>query len=126
MLQAYSNNITVEANQAIPFNNTQLLKGCTAAHNSPATFELNKCGTYLVTFNGSAATDVTAQAFVNGVARPGAQGIGPAVAFSDTVVVPNNNCKCNPCTSPTIVQVKNTGAAAETFDVANIIITKLN
>lgn len=125
MIQAYSNNVTVEANQAIPFNNTQLIKGCTAAHSSPATFELNKCGTYLVSFNGSAAADFTAQIFVNGVARPAAQGTGTAVAFSDTVVVPNNNCRCNPCTAPTIVQVLNTGAAAETLDVANIIITKI-
>ena len=125
MVQAYSNNITVETDQAIPFNSTQLLKGCTVAHGSPATFELNKCGVYLVSFNGSAAAAVTAQIFVNGVARPGAQATGTAIAFSDTIVVPNNNCICDPCTAPAVVQVKNTGAAAETFLTANAIITKI-
>lgn len=125
MIQAYSNNITVESAQAIPFNNTQTYKGCTVAHGSPATFELNKCGVYLVEFNGSAAAAVSAQLYVNGVARPGAQATGTAVAFSDTIVVPNDNSRCNPCTSPTVVQVVNTGAAAGTFDVTNIIITKI-
>ena len=125
MIQAYSNNITVEQNQAVPFNNTQTIKGCTVAHNSPASFELNKSGVYLCEFNASAAAAASVQLYVDGVAQAAAQGTGTSIAFSHTITVKEDNCRCNPCTSPVVVQAVNVGTAAETFTVANMVITKI-
>ena len=42
MIQAYSQNITVNAMQAIPFNSVSIQKGCTATQNGATTFNLNK------------------------------------------------------------------------------------
>lgn len=48
MLEAYSNNIAVATNSAIPFNNVTIEKGCTAKIESSATISLNKTGVYMV------------------------------------------------------------------------------
>ena len=125
MIQAYSNNIEVAANEAIPFNSNQTFKGCTVCHNSAASFELNKAGIYLIDFSATAAAAATVQLFVNGVAQAAAQATGTSISFPHTVVVPNNNSRCDPCSSPVTIQVINTGETAATFDVANIVITKI-
>jgi len=63
MLQAYSSNITFEANSAIPFNNLVIDKGRAENLTAPASIEINQRGVYLIKVNGygtgSAAGDNT-------------------------------------------------------------------
>lgn len=122
MIESYSINIGVGANTAIPFNNTTIKKGCTVEKTGTSSFELNKCGVYCVAFDGSSTAASTVQLYKNGVAQPQAQSVGQSVGFYTLVQVPHDNNNCC-CTSPTIVQVMNTGAS--TFSNANICITKL-
>ena len=74
MLQAYSSNLAVEANAVIPFNNVVLDKGNAESLSAPGTFQLNQRGVYLVEMDGfatpDAATAVSIQLMVNGVAQP--------------------------------------------------------
>ena len=124
MLEAYSLNVTVPADTAIPFNNLTLQKGCTATLNGVATIELNKCGVYLVECNASSATASTIQLFKNGVAQPQAQSTGNSPCFSTLVQVPTSNSTCC-CSSPTLIQIRNAGTAPATFTDANICVTKV-
>jgi hypothetical protein len=57
MLQVYSDNLTVAANQAFPFNNVFVDKGCSEVLSAPATIQLNKRGIYLVEMDGFATPD---------------------------------------------------------------------
>ena len=122
MLEAYSLNVTVTANSAIPFNNVTIEKGCTARLTAPATIELNKKGVYIVYFDGVAGTSTTVQLYKDGVAQPQAQSTGTAVSFVTLVQVPNDNC-CACSSSPTVLRVVNTTAG--TFTNANVAVTKL-
>lgn len=122
MLEAYSLNVTVDANSAIPFNNVSLSKGCTAVLASPATIQLNKCGVYMVAVDVSTADTVTVQLFKDDVAQPQALSTGTSPSFTTLVQVDHNNCSCA-CSSPTLIQVKTT--AATTFTDANIVVTKI-
>lgn len=122
MVEAYSLNVTVGANSNIPFNSTSLIKGCTATHPSPDTFELNKCGVYMVSVDISTTTSTTVQLYKNGVAQPQAQSTGLSPSFITLVQVTENNSNC-PCSSPTVIQVRNT--VAGTLTDANIVITKV-
>lgn len=133
MIQAYSRNITVEADTAIPFNNVTLKKGCSAVQSGPATFQLNKAGIYMVSCNASltptAAGEVSIQLSKNGILQPEAISIEQGTADAPTSmsfctlvqVQENNTCSC--CTSPTNIQIIN--SAAGVFPIANIVITKL-
>ena len=135
MLQAYSSNLTVATNAAFNFNNVTVDKGCAERLSGPASIELNKQGVYLVEVDGfgtaGAATLVSAQLFVNGVAQPQAidsfTGVADdvgAFSFKSLVQVENNNCACNCATSPTVLQVRN-GITELTDAHINIIVTKL-
>ena len=133
MIEAYSTNITVAENTAIPFNNIVIEKGCTAKMVAPATIELNKAGVYYVSVNASAEPsavgDVSIQLAKNGLDQPQAQSVITGVvgdlstlSFSTLVQVPQNNtCSCT--TSPTTIQVINGPAA--TYDNINITVTKI-
>lgn len=122
MLEAYSVNQTVGANAAIPFNNVSIRKGCTATLNGVSTIELNKCGVYMIAFDGTAGASTLVQLYKDGVAQPQAQSTGTTVSFVTLVQVPqNNNCNC--CTSPVTLRVIN--GTAGTFTNANITITKV-
>lgn len=122
MLEAYSLNVAVGANAAIPFNNTSVEKGCTARLSAPATIELNKCGVYMVAFDGVASAATTVQLSKDGVLQPQAQSTGTTVSFVTLVQVPtNNSCCC--CSSPVTLRVLNT--VAGTFTNANIVVTKV-
>ena len=123
MLEAYSLNITAGANSTIPFNSTSLIKGCTVTHPSPDTFNLNKCGVYMVEVDVSASAATTIQLFKDGVAQPQAQSTGNSPSFTTLVQASHNNCDC-PCASPTVLQIKNT--VAGTLTDANIVITKVS
>ena len=122
MLESYSLNIAVAANTAIPFNNDSVTKGCTATHSAPSTIELNKCGVYMVSFDGVAGASTTVQLYKDGVAQPQAQSTGTTLSFVTLVQVDHNNTNCC-CTSPVTLRVINTTAA--TFTNANIVVTKI-
>lgn len=124
MLEAYSLNVTVATDSAVPFNNVTVEKGCTAVLNGVSTIELNKCGVYMVECHASSATASTIQLFKDGVALPQAQSTGTSPSFTTLVQVPTNNTSCC-CSSPVTLQVKNTGSASATFTNANIVVTKI-
>lgn len=135
MLQAYSSNLTMNANTVFPFNNAVLDKGCAEKLAAPATIQLNQRGVYLVEVDGfgtgAAAGTNTAQLYVNGVAQP--QGISSYTTaaaditnfgFKTFVQVAENNCNCNCTSSPTILQVMN-GEQELTDAHINIVVTKI-
>ena len=136
MLQVYSSNLAVAANTVFPFNNVVIDKGCAENLSAPATIELNKQGVYLVEMDGfatpDAATEVSVQLVVNGVAQPQAITSFVPAAVTDTrtfgfktlVRVLENNCQCNCLTSPTTLQFMN-GDTALTDAHINVVITKI-
>ena len=124
MLEAYSLNVTVPAATNIPFNNITLEKGCTVDLNGVSTIELNKCGVYMIAFDGSLGTATTVQLYKDGVALPQAQSTGASPSFVTLVQVSENNSRCC-CTSPTLIQIRNTGTAAATFTDVNVCVTKV-
>ena len=124
MLEAYSTNIDVAEDTAIPFNSTTLTKGCTVTHPSADTFNLNKCGVYMIGVDTSSEAEATIQLFKDGVAQGQAQSTGGSHQSFVTLVQCDKNNSCCPCASPTSIQIMNTGAAA-TLASANICITKV-
>lgn len=135
MLQCYSSNLSVAENTAFPFNNVVVDKGCAETLSAPATIQLNKRGVYLVEVDGygtpAAATLVSAQLYVNGVARPeaissftGVASSADTFSFKTLVQVAENNCPCNCTTSPTVLQVLN-GITALTDAHINMVVTKI-
>lgn len=125
MLQAYSLNVEVAADTAIPFNSASANKGCADVLVSPTTIELNKRGVYLVMFNSSLEAATTVQLTKDGVAQPQAQSTGTNPNFSTLVQVDRDTCGCC-CSSPTTLQIKNTGDAAATFIDCNVVVIKLS
>lgn len=133
MLEAYSTNLTLVADQAIPLNNVTIQKGCTAVLSAPATIQLNKCGVYMISCNMSAtstnAGDVSIQLSKNGIPQPQAiatesvEAAGTAnLAFTTLVQVTSNNSNC-PCASPTLIQIINDAAVTEAN--VNVVVTKI-
>lgn len=124
MLQAYSLNVTVPTDSAVPFNNVSVKKGCTVNMNGVSSIELNKCGVYMVSVDSSAVAASTLQLFKNGIAQAQAQATGTTPSFVSLIQVPqNNSCCC--CSEPTVIQVKNVGDASATLSDANIVVTKV-
>ena len=136
MLQAYSSNLAVEANAVIPFNNVVLDKGNAESLSAPGTFQLNQRGVYLVEMDGfatpDAATAVSIQLMVNGVAQPQAITSFVPASVTDTrtfgfktfVRAFENNCPCNCLTSPTTLQFLNSDTALTDMHI-NVVITKI-
>lgn len=136
MLQVYSDNLSVAAEQAFPFNNVVMDKGCAETLSAPATIQLNKRGVYLVEVDGyatpDATTQVTVQLYVNGVAQPQAKSgfMGTAITATDNfgfktfVRVQENNCNCNCLTSPTILQVMNLETSLSDAHI-NVVVTQI-
>ena len=136
MLQVYSSNLAVEANTVFPFNNVIVDKGCGENLSAPATIQLNKRGIYLVEMDGfatpDAATEVSVQLMVNGVAQPQAISSFVPAAVTDTrtfgfktlVRVLENNCQCNCLTAPTTLQFMN-GDTALTDAHINVVVTQI-
>lgn len=136
MLETYSQNITVQQNTAIPFNNVSIEKGCTATKTATNTIALNKCGVYIVEFDAVASTTGTAGNIVvqmskNNILQPQALTATASTAATDVqalgfktlVQVQNNNSNCC-CSSPTVLRFENTGIAA-TYVQANVVVTKI-
>ena len=136
MLQVYSDNLAVAANAVFPFNNVVIDKGCAENLSAPATIQLNKAGVYLVEMDGfatpDAATEVSVQLMVNGVAQPQAISTFVPAAITDTrtfgfksfVRVLENNCQCNYLTAPTTLQFMNGDTALSDAHI-NVVITKI-
>lgn len=136
MLQVYSSNLAVDANAMFPFNNVVMDKGCGEVLSAPATIQLNKAGVYLVEMDGfatpDAATEVSVQLVVNGVAQPQAISTFVPAAITDTrtfgfktfVRVLENNCRCNCLTSPTTLQFVNGDTALSDAHI-NVVVTKI-
>lgn len=124
MLEAYSLNVAVDTNTAIPFNSVSLNKGCEEELTSSATIELNRKGVYEVSFDSSLETATTVQLFKDGVAQPQAQSTGTTPNFSTLVQVGRNNCGCC-CSSPVTIQIKNVGSATSTFSNCNVVVRRL-
>ena len=136
MLQVYSDNLAVAANTVYPFNNVVVDKGCAENLSAPATIQLNKVGIYLVEMDGfatpDAATEVSVQLMVNGVAQPQAISTFVPAAVTDTrtfgfktfVRVLENNCPCNCLTAPTTLQFMNGDTAVSDAHI-NVVITKI-
>ena len=134
MLSMYSLNVDVAEGGSIPFNNIKIQKGTTAVHNAPATIQLNRSGVYMVSVDASitpaAAGDVSIQLAQNSSLVLGASSIATGTAATTTTlsfttlvqVRDNNTCACN--TSPTTLQIINTGQAG-TFPVVNVTVTKI-
>lgn len=123
MLQAYSIGKVVAANGIVPFDNVVVDKGCSESLTGAGTIELNKCGVYLVSVNGSAAAETTLQLLRNGVSLPQAQSTGTSLSFETIVQVEKNNCQCNPCSTPVTIQVSNT--IATTLNDVNVVVYKI-
>ena len=136
MLQVYSDNLAVSANTVFPFNNVVIDKGCAENLSAPATIQLNKAGIYLVEMDGfatpDAATEVSIQLMVNGVAQPQAITSFVPAAITDTrafgfksfVRVLENNCQCNCLSAPTTLQFMNGDTALSDAHI-NVVITKI-
>ena len=136
MLQVYSDNLTVAANQAFPFNNVFVDKGCSEVLSAPATIQLNKRGIYLVEADGfatpDAVDDITVQLYVNNVAQPQAISTSSVTAITDIktfgfktlVRVLQDNCNCNCFSSPTTLQILNNGVAISDAHI-NVCVTKI-
>lgn len=122
MLEAYSTNVAVAADAAIPFNNVVIQKGNTAVLSGAQTVELNKCGVYMVEIDGTASASTTVQMAKNGVVQPQAQSTGTAFGFQTLVQVPRSNTSCC-CSSPTLIQF--TADAAVTLTNVNVVVTKV-
>ena len=130
MLEYFSKNANIElgaigAESIVPFSNQRLLKGCTASMNGNS-IQINKCGVYGVDcdvcFETSAACDITLTLYVDGVAQPQAT-FTSTVAATDTFVTSHistyvtkqdNNCRCNPCTTPTNIYLAVSSSVADT------------
>lgn len=125
MLEAYSTDITVASGAAILFNSVTLTKGCTVTHPSPDTFNLNKCGVYMVSVDSSTAAEATIQLYKDGVAQPQAQSTGGSAQSFVALVQSDKNNSCCPCASPVVLQVRNDSAAEADFVNCNIAITKV-
>lgn len=136
MLQIYSNNLAVDANTAFSFNNIVIDKGCAENLSAPATIQLNKAGIYLVEMDGfatpDAATEVSVQLIVNGIAQPQAISSFVPATITDTrtfgfktfVRVLENNCQCNCLTAPTTLQFMNGNTALSDAHI-NVVITRI-
>ena len=134
MLEMYSLNVTVPQGGSIPLNNVTIAKGSTAIHTAPATVQLNKKGIYMVSVSASitptAAGTVSIQLAKDGTPILGdfsestATATGPvALSFETLVQVRDDNtCACN--TSPTTLQLLNTGQEG-TFSIVRLVVTKV-
>ena len=134
MISSYNNTSQdVAINGLLTFTTDRILTGCTATRNGQ-TFQLNKPGSYYVTFNadGAATTavgDIVVVLQNNGVAVPGAIATftttvaddATNLAFSTIIRVPPSCCAVDNTANLTLV---NTGVAT-TYTNVNINITKL-
>lgn len=133
MLQVYSQNVTVNANSNIPLEISKIDKGCYESLSGTSAIDLNHCGVYRVTVNGtvtpSEAGTFGVELFKDGVAQAETLTQATVVesslypfSFSTLVQVNRNNGNCA-CCSPTVLNVMNTGVAS-VYDI-NVTVDKV-
>jgi uncharacterized protein YfaQ (DUF2300 family) len=136
VLEAYSQNISVQQNVSIPFNNSSIDKGCAIEKSAANTINLNRCGVYEVNFDAAVSTAGTSgnmqvQMTKNDVLQPQAMAAATSTAtgsivslsFSTLVQVSENNSNCC-CASPTTLRFMNIGPSA-TYVQANVTVRKI-
>lgn len=137
MIEAYSTNVAVAANQPVSFNSVSIAKGCNVIQQNVNTFLFNDCGLYELEFDasgaisGADAANIVLQLYKNGVPQPQAITQANSTATTDIetfgfktfVQVPTGNSNCC-CVTPITVQILN-GNAAITLANANITIRKV-
>lgn len=134
MLEAYSTNVSVATNSAVPFNNISIQKGKTTELTSVGTVQLNKCGIYMIKVDAAGIPTsegvMSIQLSKDGSLQPQAQSAVTGttsnvdnLSFTSLVQVKEDNT-CNCCTSPTVIRIVNTGVPA-TYNIANIVVTKI-
>lgn len=133
MIQAYSNNISVASEAAVPFNEVSVKKGCSESMQGASTILFEKCGVYKIDVNASLVAtdegDITLQLQKDNTLLPQAKITETAadtagthaLAFTTYVTVPKSNSNC-PCVIPTTINLINSGVAV-TGDV-NIVVDK--
>lgn len=132
MVQAYSENITVNTGGVIPFNNVVIEKGSTATMVNNST-QLNAKGVYEVKFNASftpaEAGDIIVQLYINGLPYAPAKttvsatvGNSFSIPFQTLVPVSHNTTPCC-CSLPDVLTVVCTGVGVT--GSANIVVTKI-
>ena len=119
MIEVYTQNVTVPAMTAIPFNNTTIQKGITAVKTGTATIQFNRIGVYVVSFDASASLADGATTSATSTSETDIV----HMSFTTLVQVPQNNT-CNCATSPTTIQITNIGVPA-LFAQADLVVTKL-
>ena len=134
MIERYSQNVTVNSGSNVPFEITSLDKGSYETANGASSINLNHCGVYRVTLNGtvtpSEAGTFGVQLFKNGVAVADTLTQITAEAsslynfsFTKFIQVDKNNSSC-PCSSPTVINVTNTGVAS-VYNIVKIDVDKV-
>lgn len=127
---------TVEENAPLNFATTGIQTGCVAVRNANGSASIDRCGYYMVHFNGSAAASeeagaVAAQIYRNGIPVPGAvasaQSSGAtdlgSLSFSALIRI-EPNCNCNTSNIPAIIEIRNVGVDATYANIA-LTITKV-
>lgn len=136
MLEVYSNNVIVVADEPIPLNNVALYKGTSAQLLGTSTIQFNKCGVYEVTVSFSAtattAGDISLQLRKDGILQP--QAISTITAadatsihsssFTTLVQVPSNNMPNCPCSTPSRIEIVNTGVGA-TYNNIDVTVVRI-
>lgn len=138
MIEAYSNNISVNSGEAVTFNNVALKSGCSSGV-SGASITLLAPGVYKITVTASGITPaaessspapITLQLRKDGVEQPQAFASATASSATDvqtlsfSALVKARAFPCNSCADPTTCSILNKGAAA-TFSGISVIITKV-
>lgn len=133
MIQAYSNNISVTSEAAVPFNEVAVKKGCSESMQGASTILFEKCGVYKVDVNASLTATTAGEISLQlqkenslmpqaKIAETAADTTGVhALAFTTYVTVPKGNSNC-PCVIPTTINLINTGVPV-TGDI-NIVVDK--
>lgn len=144
MIEYFSKNASITLGVAntetiVPFSTNHLSKGnCVVMSGNSA--EVNQCGIYDVnvglSFSAGTTADLTFKLYVDNVAQPQAERVVSVstvddyytVDFSTYFTKGNNNCKCNPCTSPTNVYITVSASVADveiTFVTTDIQVYKV-
>ena len=121
MIEVYSKNVTVPSDTSVPLNNVSIKKTDAVKLSGVSTLQFNKCGVYHIHVNAVAVAQavgaISIQLSKDGTLIPQAFS---AITASDTTlqhplsfdtlvqVSRNNNPNCM-CSSPTDVELMNTG-----------------
>lgn len=134
MVEAYSKGVTVNANSNIPFEIAKIEKGNFVTL-SGATIQINHCGAYRVTVNGTATPSEAGTFSVelskdsilqeNTLTQATVSATSTLLPFSFTTIVQvqksNGDCACF---SSTVLSVVNTGVAS-VFNNINVTVDKI-